>query len=100
MSQNYQSFSETTVMGTKNILWKFEFDLIIFVDFTGIGSLKYKEIRVSGAKLFLRSIEQQCPSGIRYEYNIEGELIFIYQNKMPLSCQMKPSKKHNNVAML
>ena len=39
-------------MGTENILWKFEFDQIIFLDFTGIESLKSKEIRVSGAKLF------------------------------------------------
>ena len=40
------------VMGTENILCKFGFDQIIFLDFTGFGSLKYKEIRVSGAKLF------------------------------------------------
>ena len=38
-------------MGTNNILWKFELDELIFLDFAGIGSLKYKEIRVSGAKL-------------------------------------------------
>ena len=56
IAQNYRSFTETTVMGTENILWKFELNQIIFLDFTGIGSLKYKEIRVSGAKLFLRSI--------------------------------------------
>ena len=56
ISQNYWSFSETTVMGLGKILWKFEHDQIIFLEFTGIESLKYKEIRVSGAKLFLRSI--------------------------------------------
>ena len=39
-------------MGSGNILWKFEFYQIIFLDFIGIESLKYKEIRVSGAKLF------------------------------------------------
>ena len=39
-------------MGSGNILWKFELDKIISLDFTGIESLKYKEIRVSGAKLF------------------------------------------------
>ena len=44
-------------MGSGNILRKFELDQIIFLDFRGIESLKYKEIRVSGAKLFLRSIE-------------------------------------------
>ena len=44
-------------MGSGNILWKFELDQIIFLDFTGIESLKYKEIRVSGAKLFLRRID-------------------------------------------
>ena len=43
-------------MGSGNILWKFELDQIIFLDFTGIESLKYKDIRVSGAKLFLSSI--------------------------------------------
>ena len=44
-------------MDANNILWKFELNQIIFLDFTGIGSLKYKKkIRVSGAKLFLRSI--------------------------------------------
>ena len=37
-------------MGNENILWKFELDQIIFLDFT--GNLKYKEIRVSSAKLF------------------------------------------------
>ena len=46
------SFKETTIFGKWNILWKFELDLIIFLDFTGIGSLKNKEISVSGAKLF------------------------------------------------
>ena len=35
---------------------KFGLDQIIFLDFTGIESLQYKEIRVSGAKLFLMSI--------------------------------------------
>ena len=39
-------------MGSEYILWKFELDQIIFLDFTGIESLEYKEIRVSGAKLF------------------------------------------------
>ena len=53
MSQNYRAFAETTVMGTENnILW-FELDHIIFPDFTGIWRLKYKEIKASGAKLFL-----------------------------------------------
>ena len=41
--QNYRSFSETTVMGSANILRKFELDQIIFLDFTGIESLKSKE---------------------------------------------------------
>ena len=58
ISQNYRSFTQTTVMGKEKILWKFELDQSIFLDFTGIGSLKYKEIRVSGAKLFLRSIDE------------------------------------------
>ena len=39
-------------MGSGNILLKFEIDQVIFLDFTGIESLKFKEIRVSGAKLF------------------------------------------------
>ena len=56
ISQNYQTFRESTVMGSGNILWKFELDQIIFLDFIGIESLKYEEISVSGAKLFLRSI--------------------------------------------
>ena len=49
ISQNKRSFTETAVIGTYNILLKFELDQIIFLDFK---SLKYKEIRVSGAKLF------------------------------------------------
>ena len=57
ISQNYQSFTESVVIGSGNILLKFELDPIIFLDFTGIESLKYKEIRVSGAKLFSRSIQ-------------------------------------------
>ena len=52
ISQNYWSFTETTVIGTENILWKFELDRTIFLDFTVIESLKYKEIKMSGAKLF------------------------------------------------
>ena len=56
ISQKYRSFTGSRVIGAGNILWKFELDQIIFLDFTGIESLKYKEIRVSGAKLFLRSI--------------------------------------------
>ena len=59
ISQNYRSFSETTVMGLGKILWKFEHDQIIFLEFTGIESFKHKEIRVSGAKLFLRSIHEK-----------------------------------------
>ena len=43
-------------MGSGHIVWKFELDQIIFLDFTGIESFKYKEISVSGAKLVLRSI--------------------------------------------
>ena len=46
-------------MGTENILWKFELDQIIFLDFTGIGSSKYKEYKeiwVNGAKVVLISI--------------------------------------------
>ena len=39
---------------------KFELDPIIFLDFTDIWSLKYKEIRGSGAKLLLRSIWKSC----------------------------------------
>ena len=38
--------------GSGNILWEFELDQIIFLDFTGIESLKYNEITVSGANLF------------------------------------------------
>ena len=52
ISQNRYINTETIVMGSGNILWTFELDHIIFIDFTGIKSLKYKEIRVSGAKLF------------------------------------------------
>ena len=50
-SQIYRSFTETIVMDTENILCNFELNQIIFLDFTGIGSLKYKEIRVSGENL-------------------------------------------------
>ena len=46
ISQNYQCFTESTERGTENILWKFELDEIFFLDFTGIGSLKHKEIKV------------------------------------------------------
>ena len=53
ISQNNWSFTETRVMGTENNLWKFELDPIIFLDFTGICSLKYKVKRVSAAKPFL-----------------------------------------------
>ena len=52
IAQKYRCFTRSRVMGSGNILWKFEFDQIIFLDFTGIESLKYTEIRVSGAKLF------------------------------------------------
>ena len=52
ISQNYQSFIKTTVMGTENMFCKFDLNQIIFPDFTCIGSLKYKEIRESGAKKF------------------------------------------------
>ena len=41
ISQNWWSFTETIEMGSGNILWKFELDQIIFLDFTGIESLKY-----------------------------------------------------------
>ena len=51
ISQTTGLLQKQTVMGTENILWKFELNQIIFQDFTGIGSLKYKEIRVNGAKL-------------------------------------------------
>ena len=54
ISKTYWSLEET-VMDTENILWKFELDQIIFLDnFTVIWCLEYKEIRVSGAKLFFR----------------------------------------------
>ena len=52
ISQNHWPFTETRKMGTENNLWKFELDPIIFLDFKDIWSLKYKEIRVSGAKHF------------------------------------------------
>ena len=45
-------FTETTVIGTWKILWDLSLIKSFFLDFKGIGSLKYKEIRVSGAKLF------------------------------------------------
>ena len=44
--------TETTVMGTENILWKFELNRIIFSYFIGIWSFKHKEIRLGGANLF------------------------------------------------
>ena len=40
ISQNYRSFTESTVMGSGNILLKFEIDQVIFLDFTGIESFK------------------------------------------------------------
>ena len=36
----------------QNILWKFELHQIFFLEITGIGSLKYKEIWVSGENFF------------------------------------------------
>ena len=36
-------------MGTEHILWKFKLSGIILPDITGIGSFKYKDIRVSCA---------------------------------------------------
>ena len=50
ISQNNRSLREPKVIGTVNILWHVKPDQIIVLDFTGIGNLKYKEIRVSGAK--------------------------------------------------
>ena len=41
-------------MDEGTVLWKFECDLIIFLGFVGVESLKYKE--ASGPKLFLGSI--------------------------------------------
>ena len=52
ISQNDRSFQETAVIGTENTLWKYELDRNIFLDSTGIGNLKNKELRVSGAKHF------------------------------------------------
>ena len=49
LSQNYWSLTETREMGTEINLCKFGLDPIIFLDSTGIRSLKYKEIRGSGA---------------------------------------------------
>ena len=43
ISQNHWYFTEIKVNGTENNLWKFELDLIIFLDFTDIWSLKYKK---------------------------------------------------------
>ena len=54
ISQNNRSITETRVIGTENNLCKFELGPIIFLDSKGIWNLKYKEIRGSGAKLFLR----------------------------------------------
>ena len=76
LSQNFRLFffTETTVMGSGNILWKFDLDQIIFLDFTIIESLKYKEIRVSGAKLFEEYIlhwkDCECPSLFKYEMRV------------------------------
>ena len=53
ISENYRSFTETTVIGTEtNSLKNLSLIRSFFLDFTGIGSLKNKDIRVSGAKLF------------------------------------------------
>ena len=52
-------------MGFGNILWKFELDQSIFLDFTGIESFKYKEIRVSVAKLFEEYIREGNFTNIR-----------------------------------
>ena len=48
ISQNYRSFSETTVIGLGKILWKFEHDQIIFLEFTGwlVGWLVVLRINV------------------------------------------------------
>ena len=43
-------------MDTGNISQKNELDNVIFLGNTGIGTLKYNEIRVSDAKLSLLSI--------------------------------------------
>ena len=63
------SFLKTSGLLQKQQSWehktlsaKFELDQIIFLDFTGIGILKYKEIRVSGAKLFEEYIFNDSPS--------------------------------------
>ena len=56
VSQNHWSFTEKTVMGTENNLWKFELDLIIFLDFTDIWSLKYKRNKCRVVQNFFRSI--------------------------------------------
>ena len=44
ISQNYPYFKESRVSGSEHFLWKFEFDHIIFLDSTGIGSVKCNEI--------------------------------------------------------
>ena len=52
ISQNYYSFTETRVMGTENNLWKFKLDPIIFMDITGIWSLKKQRNKLEWWKLF------------------------------------------------
>ena len=51
ISQNYQPFTERTVIGLGNILWKFKLYQIIFFRFHRHWKFKI-QIRVSGAKLF------------------------------------------------
>ena len=42
--------------------------MLFFLDFTGIGSLKYKEIRVSGTKHFYEHIFSK--EAVRTEYTL------------------------------
>ena len=83
ISQKYRSFTGSRIMGSGNILWKFDLDQIIFLDFTGIGSLKYKEIRVSGAKLFLRSI---------YQYMLQILPFFIFSRDTEFGASIKQKR--------
>ena len=96
ISPNNLSFTETTVMGTENILWKFEPDQIIFLDFTCIGHLTYKETRMSGGKLFDEYIyiyRAMCPC---WKQEKKEEIWLSSMTKAPTSTEKSKKAKKSD----
>ena len=85
-------FRETRVIGTENNLWKCELDKIISLDFTDIWSVKYKEIRGSGAK-FLRSINKKSILQICVSYHIQKCHCLLNLQEVQIVIRLRQNKE-------